>query len=88
MKIADLAAEIAAVAAVVVEIAAAVAAGELSDEIDVPLTASALFGMVLVAALDWQAFQPERSVDDVHAALSRLLQGRVGGALGRPGHRV
>ena len=36
--------------------------------------------MVLVAALDWQAFQPERSVDDVHAALSRLLQGRVGGA--------
>jgi AcrR family transcriptional regulator len=57
----------------------AVAAGELSDEIDVPLTASALFGMVLVAALDWQAFQPERSLDEVHAALSRLLQGRVAG---------
>jgi hypothetical protein len=35
---------------------------------------------VLVAALDWQAFQPERSIDDVHATLSRLLQGRVGGA--------
>ncbi|NJP44866.1 TetR/AcrR family transcriptional regulator [Actinacidiphila epipremni] len=69
-------------------LAAAVAADELSDEIDVPLTASALFGMVLVAALDWQAFQPERSVDDVHAALSRLLQGRVGGALGGPGLRV
>jgi AcrR family transcriptional regulator len=59
----------------------AVAEGEVSDEIDVPLTASALFGMVLVAALDWQAFQPERSLDDVHAALSRLLQGRVGGAI-------
>lgn len=58
----------------------AVAAGEVSAEIDVPLTASALFGMVLVAALDWQAFQPERSLDDVHAALSRLLQGRVAGA--------
>jgi hypothetical protein len=57
----------------------AVAAGEVSDEIDVPLTASALFGMVLVAALDWQSFQPERSLDDVHAALSRLLQGRVSG---------
>ncbi|MEW1866268.1 TetR/AcrR family transcriptional regulator [Streptomyces sp. NBC_00669] len=54
--------------------------GEVSGEIDVPLTASALFGMVLVAALDWQAFQPERSLDDVHEALSRLLQGRVGGA--------
>ncbi|MBO0656610.1 MULTISPECIES: TetR/AcrR family transcriptional regulator [Streptomyces] len=57
----------------------AVAEGELSDEIDVPLTASALFGMVLVAALDWQSFQPERSIDEVHSALSRLLQGRVGG---------
>ncbi|GAA1885739.1 TetR/AcrR family transcriptional regulator [Streptantibioticus ferralitis] len=58
----------------------AVDGGELSDEIDVPLTASALFGMVLVAALDWQAFQPDRDIDDVHAALSRLLQGRVGGS--------
>ncbi|MFI1967745.1 TetR family transcriptional regulator [Streptomyces cinnamoneus] len=57
----------------------AVAAGELSGDIDVPLTASALFGMVLVAALDWQSFQPERSIDEVHSALSRLLQGRVGG---------
>ena len=53
--------------------------GELSEEIDIPLTASALLGMVLVAALDWQSFQPDRSIDDVHAALSRLLQGRVSG---------
>ncbi|WP_426363446.1 TetR/AcrR family transcriptional regulator [Streptomyces sp. E-08] len=57
----------------------AVAADELSEEIDVQLTAAALVGMVLVAALDWQAFQSERSLDDVHAALSRLLHGRVGG---------
>ncbi|MFJ7067152.1 TetR/AcrR family transcriptional regulator [Streptomyces sp. NPDC101115] len=56
-----------------------VAAGELSEEIDVQLTAAALVGMVLVAALDWQAFQSERSLDDVHAALSRLLHGRVSG---------
>ncbi|MFF2191272.1 TetR/AcrR family transcriptional regulator [Streptomyces sp. NPDC058155] len=54
--------------------------GELSREIDVPLTAAALVGMVLVAALDWQAFQPERSIDDVHSALSLLLHGRVGGS--------
>jgi AcrR family transcriptional regulator len=53
--------------------------GEFSEEIDVPLTAAALVGMVLVAALDWQSFQPERSLDDVHAALSRLIQGRVSG---------
>jgi AcrR family transcriptional regulator len=56
-----------------------VAAGEFSDEIDIQLTAAALVGMVLVAALDWKSFQPERSLDDVHAALSRLLQGRVSG---------
>ncbi len=56
-----------------------VASGEFSEEIDVPLTAAALVGMVLVAALDWKSFQPERSLDDVHAALSRLLQGRVSG---------
>lgn len=59
---------------------AGVANGEFSEEIDIPLTAAALVGMVLVAALDWQSFQPERSLDDVHAALSRLLQGRVSGS--------
>ncbi|MFD4138085.1 TetR/AcrR family transcriptional regulator [Streptomyces sp. NBC_00390] len=53
--------------------------GELSPEIDIPLTAAALVGMVLVAALDWQAFQRERSLDDVHGALSLLLHGRVSG---------
>ncbi|WP_037906132.1 TetR/AcrR family transcriptional regulator [Actinacidiphila yeochonensis] len=72
-----------AVAVVEKVLGEAVAAGEVSDDIDVPLTASALFGMVLVAALDWQAFQPERGVEEVHAALSLLLQGRVGGAIAR-----
>ncbi|MFJ9794411.1 TetR/AcrR family transcriptional regulator [Streptomyces sp. NPDC101145] len=57
----------------------AVANGEVSEDIDVSLSAAALVGMVLVAALDWQAFQRERSLDDVHAALSRLLHGRVSG---------
>ena len=68
-----------AVAVVEGVIAEGVAGGELSEEIDVPLTAAALVGMVLVAALDWQAFQPERSIDDVHSALSLLLRGRVSG---------
>ncbi|MFI1091321.1 TetR/AcrR family transcriptional regulator [Streptomyces sp. NPDC020917] len=71
-----------AVAVVEQVLGEAVKAGEVSPETDVPLTASALFGMVLVAALDWQAFQPERSLDEVHAALSLLLQGRVGGGAG------
>ncbi|MBQ0985919.1 helix-turn-helix transcriptional regulator [Streptomyces sp. F63] len=69
-----------AVAVVETVIREAVERGEVSREVDVQLTAAALVGMVLVAALDWKAFQPERTLDDVHAALSRLLQGRVGGA--------
>jgi AcrR family transcriptional regulator len=55
----------------------AVGAGELSAELDVPLTASALLGMLVVAALDWQAFQPERDVEEVHAALSAMLRARI-----------
>lgn len=70
-----------AIAVIEAELRAGVAADEFSGEIDIPLTASALFGMVLVAALDWQSYQPERSLEDVHAALSRLLQGRVGGTV-------
>ncbi|EXU68907.1 TetR/AcrR family transcriptional regulator [Streptomyces sp. DSM 41524] len=70
-----------AIAVIEAELRAGVAAHELSEDIDIPLTASALFGMVLVAALDWQSYQPERSLEDVHAALSRLLQGRVGGTV-------
>ncbi|MFF0449541.1 TetR/AcrR family transcriptional regulator [Streptomyces sp. NPDC004609] len=68
-----------AVAVVETVLREAVEGGELSAEIDIPLTAAALVGMVLVAALDWQSFQPERSLDEVHAALSRLLHGRVSG---------
>ncbi|MFE2188417.1 TetR/AcrR family transcriptional regulator [Streptomyces sp. NPDC003442] len=70
-----------AIAVIEAELRAGVTAHELSEDIDIPLTASALFGMVLVAALDWQSYQPERSLEDVHAALSRLLQGRVGGTV-------
>jgi hypothetical protein len=57
----------------------AVRDGELSADLDTALTASALYGMVLVVALDWLAFQPERSLDDVHAALVRLIHGRITG---------
>lgn len=53
---------------------------EFSSDIDVQLTAAALVGMVLVAALDWKAFQPERSLEEVHRSLSLLLTGPVGGS--------
>ncbi|MDH2393662.1 helix-turn-helix domain containing protein [Streptomyces sp. HNM0663] len=68
-----------AVAVVETVLREGVESDELSRDLDIPLTAAALVGMVLVAALDWQAFQRERSLDDVHSALSLLLHGRVSG---------
>jgi AcrR family transcriptional regulator len=65
------------VSVVAAVLAEAVAAEELPADLDVQLTASAVFGMVLVVALDWLAFQPERSLDDVHSSLSRLLRARM-----------
>ncbi|MEY9963712.1 AcrR family transcriptional regulator [Streptacidiphilus sp. MAP12-16] len=65
------------VSVVAAVLAEAVAAGELPSDLDVQLTASAVFGMVLVVALDWLAFQPERSLDDIHGGLSRLLRARM-----------
>ena len=67
------------VSVVAAVLAEAVAAEELPDDLDVQLTASAVFGMVLVVALDWLAFQPERSLDDIHGGLSRLLRARMPG---------
>lgn len=52
-----------------------VKSGEFGEDVDVELTAGALVGMVVVAALDWQAFHPERPRSEVHASLSLLLRG-------------
>ncbi|WP_103504528.1 TetR/AcrR family transcriptional regulator [Streptomyces sp. SM14] len=35
--------------------------------------ATGVLGVLLVTALDWQSFQPHRSLEEVHAALSPLL---------------
>jgi AcrR family transcriptional regulator len=56
---------------------AGVASGDYRAGLDTRLAASAVFGMVLVAALDWLAFQPDRSLDDVHETLGDLLRGRI-----------
>ncbi|MDG9705803.1 TetR/AcrR family transcriptional regulator [Streptomyces sp. DH37] len=58
--------------------------GGPDGDLDVPLAASALVGTVLVTALDWKVFQPERSLEEVHGTLSLLLRGRIGGS-GRSG---
>jgi AcrR family transcriptional regulator len=61
---------------------AGVDGGDYRPDLDTHLAASAVFGMVLVVALDWLAFQPDRSLDDVHATLGDLLRGRINPASG------
>lgn len=55
----------------------AVAAGDLPADIDAPLTASVMFGTILVTALDWAAYQPERAAEEVRATLCQLVRGRL-----------
>ncbi|MFG2002237.1 TetR/AcrR family transcriptional regulator [Spirillospora sp. NPDC048911] len=58
---------------------AAVTAGELREDLDIGIAASAVFGMVFTVALDWRTLQPERPLADVHATLMDLLRGRLAG---------
>lgn len=39
---------------------------------DVSLIAAAVFGATLVAGLEWLVFQPDRTLDDVHASVHSL----------------
>ncbi|MFL6140944.1 MAG: TetR/AcrR family transcriptional regulator [Labedaea sp.] len=55
--------------------------GRLPTEVDVRTAAGALFGTVLVVALDWQVFQPERDRADVRDAILLLMRG-IRGPLG------
>lgn len=56
---------------------AGVADGQMPAEIDVDLTAAALFGLVAVVALDWVTFTPDRPLDEVHEHLRRLVALRL-----------
>jgi TetR/AcrR family transcriptional regulator len=53
-------------------------AGRLPDGVQVPTAAGALFGSVLVVALDWQVFQPQRSRAEVHESILLLIRGLRG----------
>ncbi|SOD58713.1 transcriptional regulator, TetR family [Streptomyces zhaozhouensis] len=54
-----------------------VKAGELRADLDVQLTSGALVGLVVLGALDWQMFHPERRPDEVRRALATVLRGRL-----------
>jgi TetR/AcrR family transcriptional regulator len=53
-------------------------AGRLPEGVQVPTAAAALFGSVLVVALDWQVFQPARTKDEVHESVMLLIRGLRG----------
>ncbi|MCC8244895.1 TetR/AcrR family transcriptional regulator [Saccharothrix luteola] len=50
-------------------------AGRLPDGVRVGTASAALFGTLLVTALDWQVFQPERSLVDVRESVLSLVRG-------------
>ncbi|PSK97178.1 TetR family transcriptional regulator [Murinocardiopsis flavida] len=45
--------------------------------LDTGIAGSALFGMVLTVALDWRTLQPDRPMEEIHAALMRMLDGLI-----------
>ncbi|MBB5955954.1 AcrR family transcriptional regulator [Saccharothrix tamanrassetensis] len=49
--------------------------GRLPEGVQVGTASAALFGTLLVVALDWQVFQPERSLADVREAVLLLVRG-------------
>ena len=55
------------------------ALGEMDVRVDAGFAAGALLGAIVVVALDWLTYAPERGIDEVHAALVRMVRGRLGG---------
>jgi TetR/AcrR family transcriptional regulator len=53
-------------------------AGELPTGVEVPTASAALFGTVLVVALDWQVFAPERTREEVRDSVLMLVRGLRG----------
>jgi AcrR family transcriptional regulator len=49
--------------------------GRLPEGVQVGTASAALFGTLLVIALDWQVFQPERTLADVREAVLLLVRG-------------
>jgi TetR/AcrR family transcriptional regulator len=50
-------------------------AGRLPEGVQVGTASAALFGTLLVVALDWQVFQPDRSATEVRESVLLLVRG-------------
>ena len=53
-------------------IAEGIESGVFRDDVDPDFGASALFGMTATVALDWQAFEPEKPLEDVLAQITKV----------------
>ncbi len=54
-----------------------VASGDFPADLDVRLSASALFGVGLVVAVDWLVFAPERDIAEVETGLMAIVRSRT-----------
>ncbi|MEC3974157.1 TetR/AcrR family transcriptional regulator [Amycolatopsis sp. H20-H5] len=50
-------------------------AGRLPEDVQPPTAAAGLFGTMLVVALDWQVFQPQRTRAEVRESVMVLIRG-------------
>ncbi|WP_308167460.1 TetR/AcrR family transcriptional regulator [Catellatospora tritici] len=66
-----------AIAVIAGVLQAGVDGGDFAADLDVRLSASALFGVCLVTALDWLVFTPERPIEEVEAAVLAIVRGRA-----------
>ncbi|BCJ73029.1 TetR family transcriptional regulator [Catellatospora sp. IY07-71] len=51
--------------------------GDFAADLDVRLSASALFGVCLVVALDWLVFTPEQPIEQVENAVLAIVRSRA-----------
>jgi AcrR family transcriptional regulator len=56
---------------------AGVDSGDFAADLDVRLSASALFGVCLVVALDWLVFNPEQPIEQVESAVLAIVRSRA-----------
>lgn len=50
-------------------------AGRLPDGVQIPTAAAGMFGTLLVVALDWRVFQPQRTQREVRDSVMFLIRG-------------
>ncbi|RKE10142.1 TetR/AcrR family transcriptional regulator [Catellatospora citrea] len=66
-----------AITVIAATLRAGVDSGDFAPDLDVRLSASALFGVCLVVALDWLVFTPEQPIEQVEAAVLAIVRSRA-----------